>query len=390
MAAAGRALLAISKSNPVAFGVTFSTIKTSAADLLVQLKFENKKFEDVDWRRNSSFAMFGCFYLGGIQYFLYVPFFGRLFPNAASFAAKPIREKMTDFKGMAAVLGQVFIDQCVHHPLLYFPVFYSLKEVVGGGSVSDGLTKYSNNYKEDMVALWKVWVPATLFNFTFSPMYLRIPVVASTSLLWTCILSAMRGSNDAPLSTEEALDQLGNQGAALFHKTKPLDPGLDHVIVMASGPDRVGLLSTLSNAVVTSAQGNVSETKMVKMGGQFMTMMVVSMDPGKKKALNEALTDPNGDVAPLLSVTLTDISAQNRLSASEVLLKRHNTMEQNRIRAGTFKVEGVDKAGIVAEVTSVLAKNGVNIDRMDTVTLVKDGKPVFVMTGQVRCVRKFM
>jgi len=158
---------------------------------------------------------------------------------------------------------------------------------------------------------------------------------------------------------------------------------LDHVIVMASGPDRVGLLSTLSNAVVTSAQGNVSETKMVKMGGQFMTMMVVSMDPGKKKALNEALTDPNGDVAPLLSVTLTDISAQNRLSASEVLLKRHNTMEQNRIRAGTFKVEGVDKAGIVAEVTSVLAKNGVNIDRMDTVTLVKDGKPVFVMTGQI-------
>ena len=38
-----------------------------------------------------------------------------------------IREKMKDVKGMLAVCGQVFLDQFVHHPLLYFPVFYATR-----------------------------------------------------------------------------------------------------------------------------------------------------------------------------------------------------------------------------------------------------------------------
>eukprot|EP00614_Pseudopedinella_elastica_P026599 CAMPEP_0172639392 /NCGR_PEP_ID=MMETSP1068-20121228/218313_1 /TAXON_ID=35684 /ORGANISM="Pseudopedinella elastica, Strain CCMP716" /LENGTH=81 /DNA_ID=CAMNT_0013452521 /DNA_START=18 /DNA_END=259 /DNA_ORIENTATION=+ len=70
-------ILAFSKANPIAFGVGFSTVKTSGADLLVQMQFEKKKWEEVDWKRNSAFAMFGCFYLGGVQYLLYVPIFSR-------------------------------------------------------------------------------------------------------------------------------------------------------------------------------------------------------------------------------------------------------------------------------------------------------------------------
>ena len=131
-----------------------------------------------------------------MQYALYVPGFGRLFPNASSFAAKPVMEKLRDPRGIAAMLAQVFLDQCVHHPFLYFPVFYSIKEVVAGNTVMDGLTKYRGNMSEDMVALWKVWVPATIINFSFCPMWARIPFVASTSLIWTFILSSMRGSND--------------------------------------------------------------------------------------------------------------------------------------------------------------------------------------------------
>ena len=36
-----------------------------------------------------AFGSFGLFYLGGVQYFIYVPLFSRLFPNAAAFAGKP-------------------------------------------------------------------------------------------------------------------------------------------------------------------------------------------------------------------------------------------------------------------------------------------------------------
>ena len=45
---------------------------------------EQKK--EIDWKRNFAFATFGCFYLGGVQYAIYVPLFGRIFPNAAKFA----------------------------------------------------------------------------------------------------------------------------------------------------------------------------------------------------------------------------------------------------------------------------------------------------------------
>ena len=45
----------------------------------------------------------------------------------------------------------------------------------------------------------QIWIPATFMNFAFSPMWLRIPVVASTSLVWTIILSSMRGGSEVPV-----------------------------------------------------------------------------------------------------------------------------------------------------------------------------------------------
>ena len=58
---------------------------------ITQTQFEKRGLADIDWRRNSAFALFGCFYLGGVQYALYVPGFGRLFPKAAEFATKPFK-----------------------------------------------------------------------------------------------------------------------------------------------------------------------------------------------------------------------------------------------------------------------------------------------------------
>ena len=163
-----------------------------------------------------TFAAFGLFYLGGVQYFLYVPVFSRLFPNAAAYAAAPVAAKLKDVAGTRNMIMQVVLDQFVHHPLLYFPVFYSLKEVVNGGTVGGGLSKYANNYAEDLPALWKLWLPATIINFSVMPMHLRIPWVASTSLIWTCIISSMRGSNDVETDPNEAMNALGgNAGRPL-------------------------------------------------------------------------------------------------------------------------------------------------------------------------------
>ena len=149
-----RKLKRIPVQYPFIFGVGVSTVKTSFSDLLVQKVVEKK--EKVDWKRNLAFASFGCFYLGGVQYAIYVPVFGRMFPNAATFAAKSIREKLKDAKGQIALGAQVFLDQCVHHPLMYFPVFYMTKEFVtsdGNPDFSKALNTYKHNMKEDLLAL---------------------------------------------------------------------------------------------------------------------------------------------------------------------------------------------------------------------------------------------
>ena len=205
---------------------------------------------------------------GGVQYFLYVPVFGRLFPNAASFAAKPVAAKLADRAGMRAVAAQVVLDQCIHHPLLYFPTFYATRELIECGpswaSLQAAMAKYRANCAEDMVALWKVWVPVTLVNFAFSPMWLRIPVVASTSLAWTCILSAMRGaSSEVEANPGLAMDAVGNQLRAfsrLTHTRATLDATKTHIVLTAAGQRQSGMLHELTEVILKQA-GNVVESR---------------------------------------------------------------------------------------------------------------------------------
>lgn len=122
-ASAGRSAFALLKAiplkYPMAFGAGLSCVKTSGSDLLVQKVVEQR--DEVDWKRNIAFGTFGLVYLGGVQYAIYVNLFGRMFPQAASFAAKSLAEKIKDVRGIAALGAQVFLDQFVHHPLLYFP-----------------------------------------------------------------------------------------------------------------------------------------------------------------------------------------------------------------------------------------------------------------------------
>lgn len=87
--------------------------------------------------------------------------------------------------------GLTFLESTagVHHPLMYFPAFYCTRELVMSEKPDFGkvIADYRKNMKEDLLALWKIWVPATAVNFAFMPMHLRIPFVAGVSLLWTMV-----------------------------------------------------------------------------------------------------------------------------------------------------------------------------------------------------------
>ena len=166
--------------------------------MIVQTTIEKR--DRVDWRRNAVFAAFGAVYLGGVQYFLYCALFPRLFPSTAIFAAKPLRQKLGDMSGQRQVFAQVALDQLVHIPFLYYPTFYVLKASIMAGAMSadiarDALGEYSRVAWSDNLAQWSFFAPAATLNFGFSPLWLRVPVVAAMSFLWTMVLSYRRGSS---------------------------------------------------------------------------------------------------------------------------------------------------------------------------------------------------
>jgi hypothetical protein len=95
-------------------------------------------------------------FVGGAQYALYVPIFGRMFPGAADFAAKSVKEKVKDGKGLAALFGQLFLDQFVVSPFIYFPAFYATREIIMNSDKPDlnrAMTAYRKNMSDDVSQL---------------------------------------------------------------------------------------------------------------------------------------------------------------------------------------------------------------------------------------------
>lgn len=366
------ALLRLAKSRPFAFGVGYSCFKTGGCDLLVQKVIEKRENKDLDWRRTAMFASFGCFYLGGVQYALYVPGFGRLFPNAASFAAKSVGDKLKDVKGIRDVLAQVFLDQFVHHPLMYFPVFYMLKDLVTSDEPSPAraVSTYVGNMREDCLALWKIWVPSTLVNFAFMPMHLRIPWVATTSLVWTCILSAMRGGSEAP--QEEVFAGANKQTMELLTRSKINPPPLidhskAHFLLIMRGQDQPGFVRAVTKRLYEYSC-SITTSKMIKLGQEFTIIMHVSCPPEECEALRGALTGASSRLQKTATGsfggTCEDVGVLNGASISLREIKPLDAPDR-RFCAKVW-LTGADRPGLLYRLTDLLAEQNLNIEHLQT------------------------
>lgn len=207
LVATGRAYNEVAQRYPFGTGVVTTVVKTSAADLFAQKVIEKR--EEVDWKRHGVFISFGLFYLGGFQYYLYNHLFVRWCAGMTA---------ALGHKGSAPI--KTFIDQAIHHPFFYFPVFYSLKGYVEGAAPADIFQRYRNELWENCKALWTIWVPAQLVNFSVVPRHMRIPFVAGVSFAWTVIISVMRGALDsgkvaaAAPTTAQLEDATANVAAA--------------------------------------------------------------------------------------------------------------------------------------------------------------------------------
>lgn len=187
------------KTNPFMFQLGIATAKTSAADIMVQVVAEKKKFNEIDWQRNGIFVVFGFAYLGGFQWFLMVNKYRQWFPTMDRFAKLSFTEKLKDTAGMLDAGKMVLFDVLVHLPMIYFPTYYTVKEFVGGTSwnpadwVMDGCSKYKKNFQEDFVAMIKLWGPSDCVQFVL-PLHIRMPFRHLVSFFWTAYVSFTRGA----------------------------------------------------------------------------------------------------------------------------------------------------------------------------------------------------
>lgn len=187
------------KRNPFIFQLGVATGKTAGADLIVQVVAEGKDIHEVDWRRNGIFVVFGFAYLGCFQYWLMVTKFGQWFPTMSRFANLRLADKLKDTAGMLDAGKMVVFDIFVHLPLMYFPTYYAVKELVGGETwnpvdwVRDGVTKYSNNARDDLTAMVQLWGPSDCIQFAL-PVHIRMPFRHIVSFFWTAYVSFTRGA----------------------------------------------------------------------------------------------------------------------------------------------------------------------------------------------------
>jgi glycine cleavage system transcriptional repressor len=126
------------------------------------------------------------------------------------------------------------------------------------------------------------------------------------------------------------------------------------------GKDRPGIVAHVTSALFEGGC-NLGETSMLRLGGNFTIMMMVSFN-GNKHALQDLI----GGVAESLGL-------QMHIDAIDAKLHQHIQPDLS------ITVHGADRAGIVAKVTGALAEVGFHILDLESDVGGTEAKPIYVM-----------
>ena len=115
-------------------------------------------------------------------------------------------------------------------------------------------------------------------------------------------------------------------------------------IISAIGSDRPGIVSKLTG-IITNHGGNIEESRMTRLGSDFVIFMLVSLDPEWEESL------------------VVSLQAINNLS-----ITTKKTDSNTVIKGKVCKIElnGADNEGIVNVLSNYLSDKSMNIQDMDT------------------------
>jgi len=131
-------------------------------------------------------------------------------------------------------------------------------------------------------------------------------------------------------------------------------------MVTLVGRDQKGIVSRVTQTLFDGGC-NLGEASMMRLGSNFGVMLMVSSD-SNITAIEELV----GPVA-------TSLGLMAHIDAIDGELHKHAQPNVD------ISVYGADKAGIVAEVTGLLAEAGLNIIDMQTVVAGSEDKPIYIM-----------
>ncbi len=131
-------------------------------------------------------------------------------------------------------------------------------------------------------------------------------------------------------------------------------------MVTLVGKDQTNIVSHVTAALYDGG-GNLGETSMMRLGGNFTIMMMVEFS-GTTKNLHDIFSG------------VTD-SLDLHLHIDKIDAKLH----EHRIPDVRISVYGADRAGIVSKVTTVLAEAGLNILDLESDVAGDKEKPLYIM-----------
>lgn len=139
-----------------------------------------KKGFSLDLRRSLAFLLYGGFYQGCANEYIYNTIFPRLGTG-------------TDMKTVAK---KVAADMGFFSPMICIPMAYVVKGILNGCSIRESYANYWSDVKHKGVIYknWMIFIPAQCLTFSIIPQHFRVAFVAGVSFFWMIILSCILGS----------------------------------------------------------------------------------------------------------------------------------------------------------------------------------------------------
>ena len=135
----------------------------------------------------------------------------------------------------------------------------------------------------------------------------------------------------------------------------------DWYMLTLVGQDKPGIVAAVTQTLYAAGM-SLGEASMIRLGGNFTIMLMVSAGGAEQEVLD------------VVEPVARDLGLRLHVNAMQ-----EGGLHKHRLPNYQVRVTGADRAGIVAQVTGVLAAEGFNILELESDVVGTDARPVYIM-----------